>query len=325
MVTLSRYPRASRGFHRTYRRTFTLPTLQADSETVTLPDGRKLGFNVYGAASGPSVLYLHGFPGSRIEGTLFAPAAEHLGVRIISPERPGIGLSSPQPNRTVLDHADDVRHLAKHLGLKQYSVLGVSGGGPYALACAHAHSSERLKGVALVCAVGPWDVGTSGMKLANRALFKAFQYTPSLLRLIVQVSVEAQLRLSDEQLLTVWRRKRNSRFRLVKMPEKDKVLLEKEEFVRMLLPGLRQHFRQGVDAWMEEGRLLISELGFDLRDTKRPLRLWYGRQDVNVPLRVGEEIARRLPNAELRIEDEAHVSLVVNCGERILRDLLCHV
>lgn len=96
-------------------------------QAYTLPDGRKLFFAAYGADTGPTIFFLHGFGDCRLTGAFFDEPGQKLGARIIAVDRPGIGLSSPQKHRTVLDHAEDVRHLAAHLDTKTYSV--VSGGG----------------------------------------------------------------------------------------------------------------------------------------------------------------------------------------------------
>lgn len=290
---------------------------EGKSDTATLPDGRKLGFSICGETTSAShtVFYLHGFGGSRLEGSLFAAAAKQLGATIISVERPGIGLSTPQPNRTVLDHADDISHLAEHLGLDTYSVVGVSGGGPYALACAYSHSPERLKGVALVCAVGPYDDSWRDMRWANRLIFDGLYYVPFLVRILVQITSRAQLRMSDDKLVAILRAQLNT--------EKDRLAISDPEVCRLFMASAREQFRQGVDATMEEGRLLTTALGFELEDVKQPVRLCYGKQDVNVPVSIGEELMRRLPEGtRLTVEDETHLSMVVNCRERVLRDLL---
>jgi hypothetical protein len=93
------------------------------SDTLTLPDGRKLGYAQYGSPTGRPILYLHGLPGSRIEAACFDELGLKLGARIIAADRPGIGWSSPHPGRTLLDYPKDSEHLAGHLELDEYSVL----------------------------------------------------------------------------------------------------------------------------------------------------------------------------------------------------------
>ena len=115
------------------------------SATFTLPDGRKLGYALYGASSNRAVFYLHGLPGSRIEAAVFDEHGTDLGVRIIGVDRPSVGWSSPHPERKILDHAQDIEHLAKHLELKDYGVL----------VRANAAMEERLRRLAdFECALG---------------------------------------------------------------------------------------------------------------------------------------------------------------------------
>ena len=99
--------------------------ISKDAELATLPDGRRIGFRRYGAANGTAVFYLHGGEGSGIEGAIFEPPASKLGVSIIAPDRAGIGTSSPQSNRSILDHAKDLMSLADALDFRQYRVIGV--------------------------------------------------------------------------------------------------------------------------------------------------------------------------------------------------------
>ncbi len=92
------------------------------SSTFTLPCGRKLGYAEYGSPTGYPILYLHGLPGARIEAARHDDLGRELGARIIGVDRPGIGWSSPHPNRTLLDFPKDLECLAEHLGLDRYSV-----------------------------------------------------------------------------------------------------------------------------------------------------------------------------------------------------------
>jgi pimeloyl-ACP methyl ester carboxylesterase len=94
-----------------------------NSDTLLLPDGRKLGYAQYGSQTGRAVLFMHGHPGSRLEAAHLHDLGLKLGARIIAPDRPGVGLSSPQPGRTLLDHPKDLEHLADHLKLESYGVL----------------------------------------------------------------------------------------------------------------------------------------------------------------------------------------------------------
>lgn len=93
------------------------------SRSLTLSDGRKLGYAEYGSLTGKPILYLHGLPGSRLEAATYHELGIELGVRIIATDRPGMGWSSPNPGRTLLDYPKDLEYLTNYLGLESYSVL----------------------------------------------------------------------------------------------------------------------------------------------------------------------------------------------------------
>ena len=124
---------------------------------ITLSDERRLGFAEFGDRQGKPVFYFHGFPGSRLEAKLAERIALDTHVRFIGIDRPGYGLSSFKSGRTFVDWADDVSKLADAMGIDRFSILGVSGGGPYAVACA-CKISDRLDAVSIVCGMGPVDV-----------------------------------------------------------------------------------------------------------------------------------------------------------------------
>jgi pimeloyl-ACP methyl ester carboxylesterase len=124
---------------------------------ITLRDGRRLGFAEFGDRQGKPVFYFHGFPGSRLEARLADRISRESKIRFIGIDRPGYGLSSLKPGRTFVDWADDVIGLADALGVDRFSILGVSGGGPYAAACA-CKIPDRLDTIGIICGMGPVDV-----------------------------------------------------------------------------------------------------------------------------------------------------------------------
>ncbi|MBU2533667.1 MAG: alpha/beta hydrolase [Alphaproteobacteria bacterium] len=122
--------------------------------TLERADGRKLGFAEYGDPAGLVVFGFHGVPGTRLMFRPTAAAAKRLGLRVIAPDRPGYGLSEPQPGRRLADWLDDMAAILKYLAIDTFSVVGISGGGPFATITA-AHFGERVKALALVSPMGP--------------------------------------------------------------------------------------------------------------------------------------------------------------------------
>ena len=139
-----------------------------------LVHGRRLGFAEFGDPSGDLVLWFHGTPGGRRQFPLLGRrAAEKLGLRVVLVERPGSGLSDPHPYNSVAEWATDVAHVADALGAERLAVVGLSGGGPYALACAAVPPlAARVAAVGVlggvVPAAGPEASATGAIALARR-------------------------------------------------------------------------------------------------------------------------------------------------------------
>ncbi|EAS37463.3 uncharacterized protein CIMG_02817 [Coccidioides immitis RS] len=267
------------------------------SDTFILPDGRKLGYAQYGSPNGRAILYLHGLPGSRVEAACFEELGLKLGARIIAADRPGFGWSSPHPSHTLLDHPRDLERLAEHLVLDEYGVLGISGGGPYALACAFSLPHEKLKCVSIVCGLGPPDI--------------------------------ARLDLSDEKRLELLQQdvssRSGSKATLSREVEKELEVMRDEDVLRLFLRTSRESFAHGCDPTVQDGRLVSTDFGFQVEDIRSdlPVQLWYGKHDSSVPLNHGVQIAARLRGrAHLRVEDESHWSISNNRREEYLEALL---
>jgi len=142
-------------------------------ETFTLVDGRTLGYASYGAAGGAPVVALHGSPDSRVIWRLADQAAHHVGVRLIAPDRPGFGISDPNPGGTVLSWCHDLTQLVDHLDYDEFGLLAISGGGIYAAAYAWQHP-ERVSRLGLFSVLGPLD-GPDAMSEMSRRIRVSFR------------------------------------------------------------------------------------------------------------------------------------------------------
>ena len=183
---------------------------------ITLREGRRLSFTEFGDGQGKPVFYFHGFPGSRLEAKMADRISHQSRIRFIGIDRPGYGLSSCKVARTISDWADDVVQLAVALNIRQFSILGVSGGGPYVAACAY-QIRHRINLVGIVCGMGPVDVPgltrdmlwtyRRGLHIAARFpkittalyLFSAFffRYYPRRMLSIVSIKVAEPDKIAD--------------------------------------------------------------------------------------------------------------------------------
>src|SRR5207245_3394327 len=152
-------------------------------EFLRLKDGGRLAYCEYGDPSGIPVLFCHGWPSSRTMGELTDAAARELGVRIISPDRPGIRDSNFQPKRELLDWPDDVGQLADHLGRERCRLLAISRGAPYAYATTW-KIPDRVRAVAIASGAPPIVDLTdySGLLWLYRRMIWLHRYSPQTLR-----------------------------------------------------------------------------------------------------------------------------------------------
>ena len=282
-------------------------------ETVNLSDGRSMSFASFGDPAGKPVFYFHGFPGSRFE-----PQSNHeeylkAGIRLLALDRPGVGQSSRKSKRKLLDWPNDVVEVAKILNLKKFSVLGVSGGGPYALACARAIPGYLDK-VTVACGLGPMDApnATSGMMISNRILFSYGRFFPPFLRLSVSLMVR---QLSSKPV------KGFEKF-VEGLPEPDRLVLSGTNAQELVLASAIEGVRQGSGPLLEEIRIYSKFWGFELSDLNIPVSLFQGEVDIDVPASMARYQAELIPDCELNLyPTDGHFSLLVNHIDEIITSL----
>lgn len=280
---------------------------------LRLADGRTLGCLALGDPAGSPVLYFHGYPGSRLEARLAAGAARRLGLRVLAPDRPGFGDSTFLPGRTIGAWAADVAELADRLALGRFAVVGVSGGGPYALACA-ARIPERVRRVALVGALGPpgRKPRTRDMVPSNRLALALAARAPRLARLAVRLAAR-WVRRHPERWLA---------YMLAGVPPADRRVLADAGYRALFMDSTAQALRQGGRGPAWELTLLARPWDFSLKEVSGHVRIWQGLADNIVPPAVAQQLAAALPHSESRyLPDEGHLSLIVRHLDAVLAEL----
>ena len=271
---------------------------------VHLADGRTLACLGLGDPAGLPVLYFHGFPGSRLEARVAAPAAGRLGLRLLAVDRPGFGQSTFLPGRRIGDWPADIATLADELGLERFSIVGVSGGAPYALACA-ASLPDRLAGVALLCPLGPLAIAgsTAGMVTHDRVLLTLAARAPPLARAV-------------GHLLAHWIRRGPDRcleFLTAGLDSPDRDLFAESGYRSLMTESTMEALRQGGRGAAWELTLIARPWAFHLEDVRMRVSLWQGLADQILPAAMARRWAARLPACEGRyIAGEGHLSLVVH-------------
>jgi len=277
-------------------------------QTIDLRDGRKLGYAEWGEPSGRPLLFFHGWPGSRLEGRLGDAAARKTGVRLVAVDRPGMGLSDLQPRRTLVDWPDDVVELAEALELDRFAVLGISGGGPFAAACAW-KLSDRLTGAGLVSSLAPLDVpgAVAGMSQRNRLSFEVVGRV-GVLRRALWAAMALSVRRRPEGVLK----------RGVGSPA-DKPYLDRAEVREALAQSLTEAFRSGSRGPAWEMGLYVRPWGFAAEDIRTPVYLSHGEEDSNAPISMGRYLATTIPECRAVFRPgEGHLHFVDRLPE-ILR------
>lgn len=277
---------------------------------IRLRDGRTLCCAEFGDPAGAPVFYFHGFPGSRLEAAMSATAAADRGVRLIAVDRPGYGGSDFAPRRSIGDFADDVAQAASALGLARFSALGVSGGGPYLLACAHA-LGPRLRSAGVFCGLGPLDGprATADMSLFSRAALALGRRAPWSARALAG-TVAKVLRRWPERVIEHLART---------LPEPDRAVLTDPALRPLLAASYREAVRGGARGPAQDLVLYTRPWGFDLAEIALPIHLWHGERDTVVPPPLARAQERALRDCRARyFPEEAHFSVVA----RHLRGML---
>ena len=281
--------------------------------TVAGPEGGVVAWASWGEADGQPLMILHGTPGSRLNRSRDPELYARLGSHVVTFDRPGYGRSSARPDRTVVSGAADALAVADALGWDRFSVLGVSGGGPHALAVAH-RAPERTRSVGLAVSgvppdmVDPDDLIAVNRESRRRALEEGRASLEEFLaehavRITADPGGALDAAMSDA-------------------PAADREMLRRPDVRAVAVEALQEAFANGPQGWFDDSWALISPWGFELREVRAPVRMWCGELDRNVPRASIERMAAELNVETLEIiPDAGHLGWLAH-EERILQTLL---
>jgi len=267
-----------------------------------------VGFSLWGATdpAAPVVVHCHGTPGGRL---VSYATEDDSSYRHIALDRPGFGLSDPDPGRTVGDHAGDVRQVLDHVGIGRCSLFGWSGGGPHALGLG-ALLPDRVMRVAVIGCPAPdgdpdFDV-TVGMPEMNRESHQMLKENPEQDRRGVEEAVAAFLNDPEsflDQIDAIL----------------DPVDVAANRAMNMkprMIAQLRDAFQNGAEGWFEDDMITVRPWGFSPEDVRVEVWLWHGERDRLVPVSHGRYIAGRLPQCTGSfLPDDGHVSPLLRLPE----------
>lgn len=307
------------------RRAPSMFTTMRENEELNLRRGRVLSYAIYGSpVPKTTVFYFHDFLSCGKEGKIWHTAASNLNIRLISADRPGMGDSSYDPDRTLLTWPKDIVALADSLKIQRFYVIGLGSGGPYALACVKEIPRERLVGAAVVSSLYPVSTETVHMPFFPRFLTSwVGPWAPGTLDLCIDMAMGNAARDSDPKVFDDWLFKE-----IECRPEVDRKVIGDEKNRWMFLQAARDSLKQGSQGLAWETRLIRTPWEFELEDLKVgvdgiPVTLWHGSEDTNCPPAMAKKAKRVMSGAELRMKDgEAHFSFAFSRQEEILGSLI---
>ena len=272
-------------------------------QIVTLRSGRRLGVVMYGNPDGLPVLALHGAPASRLMFDVADAPARACGVRLIAFDRPGYGLSPLDYGATLKTRTEVFAELPDALGLNQFSILGVSGGGPYAVALA-AHLGDRVSGLALVSPLGPVADVTYrsapepvSISYSHRVFFLDLPRHPWLLRANAEVAIRS-FRAAPRFFASAFAHL---------LPKADREIVAREEVVRSMIDMTLEATCHGIQGGIADLEIYSEPWHVDYAKVTARSRLWQGSEDAIVPAHVALELGRLIPGCEItRLDGAGH-------------------
>jgi pimeloyl-ACP methyl ester carboxylesterase len=277
-------------------------------------DGRRIAYSEFGAMDGPPVIYCHGFPSSRREAMLLHANAVATGTRLIAPDRPGYGDSDHASERTMIGWSDDIALLADCLRLERFAMLGVSGGGPYALACA-ANMPGRISACSLVCPLGPiyHDELLNQMSWAARASLMMGRQ-PSWFGDILLGGPTTSMLQGWPNLV--------EGMRSIAAAPADRQVLAQGDNSAILNRTIADAMRNGAQGARRDLILYAHDWQIAFSDIQVSINIWHGQADGTAPVEHARWYAKHLPDATLvELPGEGHYSVPLLYGQQILMNL----
>jgi pimeloyl-ACP methyl ester carboxylesterase len=266
---------------------------------IQLADGRRVGYADYGPAAATAVLWCHGGPGSRAEPAHLAPQAMRAGLWIVGIDRPGYGLSTSQPGRTIAGWVPDALTVADHLGIGQFVAVGTSTGGAYALALA-AVSPERVLGVVACCSMTDtrWPEGRATMSRPHTHAVWDAPDRAAALAAATDAHGENGSKMRGDGMAAG-------------LAPSDVALFRDPGWMKEAAAAFRAMFAQGLEGFTDD-RLADGPgwVSFDVTAIRCPVTVLHGRSDRIVNVIHAYHTAEVITNAELLIfEDLGHFSI----------------
>jgi pimeloyl-ACP methyl ester carboxylesterase len=283
---------------------------------IATPDGRSLDVYTAGPPDGDVLVFHSGTPSAPLPYAPMVASMAERGLRYVAFSRAGYGGSTRRPGRSVADVVGDTTTVLDHVGADRAFVVGWSGGGPHALACA-ALLPDRVRAAATIAGVAPYGaegldyldgMGAENVEEFQAAVAGADQLIPfkernwPIFRAVTADDIAASLGDLiddvDEGSLT-------------------------GEFAEYLAACFREALRETYWGWFDDDMAFVRPWGFDLHSILVPVHVWQGGHDRMVPFAHGQWCAANIPTAIPHLdEDDGHLRIVVQEMGSILDELI---
>lgn len=279
---------------------------------ITLNDKRVLSYAEFGKANGYPILYCHGSQSSRLEMHYDTSFANKQGLRIITIDRPGHGLSSFNPNGSIRSFAQDVKELCHQLKIKSCSIVGMSAGAPFALGIAYS-LPQLISKVAIVSGFAPYN--NESKKYVSkevRTMLNLAKSFPFLLRIMLKIQAKQLAKKPDKAL--------KGFLKIMSAPDQE--VLKNNQVMQVIENMFAEAFRNGSQGVAHEiSNILVREWNFDLNEIKNPVYFYQGEKDNNVPLQWATLMSSKIEKAELTTYPAEGHLIIFNHAEEIFSSL----
>lgn len=264
---------------------------------ITLPDGRTLTYTDIGDSEGTCVMHFHGAPASRYLLDFYDEECKAHGLRVVSPDRPGYGGSSPQPGRSMADWPGDVGALADVLGIDRFVAMGSSSGGPYTVACCALLPDRVLGGLVIAGATDmSWSPASDGYPEVELDIMDLDSEAEAIAYCRDRFGADGSGFFEEDPL--PW-------------PEPDAAFLADEEMSEHLSRAMEEAFAQGVTGYAQDMVIQGRPWPFDPAAIECPVRVLHGERDDITPMAHSRHTAAVIPDAEFEIvPHHGHASIM---------------
>ncbi|MCB1775407.1 MAG: alpha/beta hydrolase [Gammaproteobacteria bacterium] len=254
--------------------------------TLQTDHGTRIALAEFGPTAGFPVVFCHGAPGSRLEATPLAQVCSSHGLRLICPNRPGYGGSDLNPGAGLDDWAADICDVWSQLGISRFSVLGFSGGAPFAMALAHL-AGDAVLHLGLVSPLWTWESCAGDLRPETRMLWQLGHDDPVTCRQQLQSMASTGDQLAD-WLMNYY-------------GESERKIYEKEPYRSAFVDNCREVMQQGYDGVLNDMRLHVEPWPFDPGSVNTPTTCWHGRDDGVIPVATSERVKASLPHCDVKV------------------------